>query len=93
MMRRKRMKKERENEIFSSCKCKKKLVFVDKNPNIRNVGGPDISVVIARDYRLDGPGSIPVRDKRLFCTLHRPDRLWGPASLLSNGYREVFTRE
>ena len=39
---------------------------------------------IATDYRLDGPG-IEFRQGRIF--LHRPDRPWGPPSLLYNGYR------
>jgi hypothetical protein len=28
---------------------------------------------------------------RIFTSLCRPDRLWGPPSLLSNGYRELTT--
>jgi len=47
---------------------------------------PRSSVGIATDYGLDGPGSIPVGTR--FSA--RPDRPWGPLSLLQNGYR-VFT--
>ena len=45
---------------------------------------PGSSVVIATDYGLDGPGSNPGGDKTF---LTRPDRPWGPPSLLQNGYR------
>ena len=44
----------------------------------------DSSVGIATRYGLDGPGSNPGVDD-IFCT--RPDRPWGPPSLLYNGYR------
>jgi hypothetical protein len=46
----------------------------------------DRSVGIATGYGLDGPGSIP-GNARFFSSPQRPDRLWHPASLLSNGYR------
>jgi hypothetical protein len=52
----------------------------------------NISVGIATSYRLDRLGSIPGRGKRFFITKQRPDRLWDPPSLLSNGYRGLFTR-
>jgi hypothetical protein len=48
--------------------------------------GPGSSVGIATDYGLDGPG-IESRWGRDFPP--RPDRLWGPPSLLYNGY-QVF---
>jgi hypothetical protein len=41
-------------------------------------------------YRLDGRGSIPVRGKKFLSSPQRPDRLWGPPSLLSDGYRWLF---
>ena len=41
------------------------------------------SVGIATDYGLDGPGSNPGGDE----IFRRPDRPWGPPSLLYNGYR------
>jgi len=41
------------------------------------------SVGIATDYGLDGPGSNPGGDE----IYGRPNRLWGPHSLLYNGYR------
>jgi hypothetical protein len=47
----------------------------------------DISVGIATGCGLDGLTSIPGRGERLFSTPQRPDLLWGPPSLLSNGYR------
>ena len=46
--------------------------------------GPGSSVGIATVYRLDGPG-IESRWGGIFRTC--PDRLWGPPSLVYNGYR------
>jgi hypothetical protein len=34
---------------------------------------------------MDGRGSIPAKGKRFFYTPQRPDRLWVPPSLLTNG--------
>jgi hypothetical protein len=39
---------------------------------------------------LAGLGSIPVSTIYFFCSPQRPDRLWSPPSLLSNGYRGIF---
>jgi hypothetical protein len=51
--------------------------------------GRDSSVDVATGYGLDGPGiEKKSRWDKIFRT--RPDRLWGPPSLLFNGYR-VFT--
>jgi len=47
-------------------------------------GGPGSSVGIATDYGLDGPGNESRWGARLSA---RPDRPWGPPSLLYNGYR------
>jgi hypothetical protein len=41
------------------------------------------------NYRLDGPGLIP-GTARFFFSQQRPDRFWGPLSLLANGFRELF---
>jgi hypothetical protein len=41
---------------------------------------------------VDGRGWIPGRYQKIFFTLQRPDWLWGPLSLLSNGYRWFFPR-
>jgi hypothetical protein len=45
----------------------------------------DSSVGIAIGYGLDGRGSIPGEGNRFFFSAQRPDRLWGPPSLLCNG--------
>jgi hypothetical protein len=56
---------------------------------IINISGCWDSVVgITTGYGLDDRGvgvRVPV-GSRLFCSPLRPDRLWGPPSLLSNGY-------
>jgi hypothetical protein len=48
---------------------------------------------IVSDYGLDdraNRGSTPARDKGFFLQPLSPDRLWGPPSLLYNGYRGSF---
>jgi hypothetical protein len=42
------------------------------------------AVGIATSYGMNYRGS------RIFSFLFRPDRLWGPPSLLSNGYQGLF---
>ena len=49
-----------------------------------STSGPGSSVGIATVYGLDGPGSNPGGGE---ISLTCPDRLWGPPSLLYNGYR------
>jgi hypothetical protein len=46
--------------------------------------------LIIVSYWLDPLGSIPGRGKGFFSISQRPDRLWGPPSLPSRGYRELF---
>ena len=53
------------------------------NHRLSELRGPGSSVGIATDYGLDGPG-IEFRWGEIFS---RPDRPWGPPSLLYNGYR------
>jgi hypothetical protein len=45
---------------------------------------------IVSDYGLDDRGSIPGRGKGFFLYPLCPDGLWGPPSLLYNGYRGSF---
>jgi hypothetical protein len=59
---------------------------------IRLIKEPDSAVGIATSYRLDDRGvgvQVPVLSRILSSPL-RPDRLWGPPSLLSNGYWGLF---
>jgi hypothetical protein len=50
----------------------------------------DSSAGIGMGYKLDGKGSFAGKSKRFFSSPHYPYRLWGPHSLLSNGYRSSF---
>jgi hypothetical protein len=55
-------------------------------------GSRDSVVGIATSYRLDDLGvgvRVPV-GSRIFTSPNRPDRLWGPPNLLSNGYWGLF---
>jgi hypothetical protein len=50
------------------------------------------AVGIATGYGLDDRGfrvRVPLAS-RIFTSPWRPDRLWGPRNLLSNGYRRLF---
>jgi hypothetical protein len=57
--------------------------------NYVGVGIAQVSITMG--YGLDGPGSIP-GSVRFLSSPQRPDRLWGPPSLLSNGYRQLLPR-
>jgi hypothetical protein len=62
-------------------------VFEKKHVHKCDLVGRDSSVGIATRYGLDVHGSNPGGGE-IFCT--RPDRPWGPPSLLYEGYRVSF---
>jgi hypothetical protein len=52
------------------------------------------AVGVATCYELDeGEVGVRVPVGAKIVSSPRPDRLWGPSTLLSNGYRELFPRE
>jgi hypothetical protein len=63
--------------------------LLNKQRHLTEWGSRDSAVSIAAVYGLDDCGvgvRVPVRS-RIFSSPHRPDWLWGPHSLLSNGVR------
>jgi hypothetical protein len=49
------------------------------------------SVGIVTGYMVEGRGSIHGRCKIFFSVLQRSYRLWGPPTLLTNGYWGIFS--
>jgi hypothetical protein len=67
------------------------LFWINMCPLLRS---QDSVGCIATGYGLDDRGAgfrVPV-GARIFTSPCRSDRLWGPSSLLSNGYRRLFPR-
>jgi hypothetical protein len=61
---------------------------------IWELGSRDSAVGIATGYGLDDRGigiQVPA-ESRIFSSPRRPDRLWDPPNLLSNGYLQLFPR-
>jgi hypothetical protein len=64
--------------------------YIGINYSLIPLGSCDSVVSIATGYGLYYRGvgvRVPV-GSRIFSSPHRPDRLWGPPNLLSNGYQE-----
>jgi hypothetical protein len=78
-----------ENLIFpTQCICALRIIPANKISIAVSVSR-DSAVGTAPGYRLDDRGvgvRVPV-GIRIFSSSRRPDRLWGPPSLLPNGYR------
>jgi hypothetical protein len=72
---------------FESDKCNCELFLRDYLDKFLYYSGTGIAVGIATRYGLDGPG-IESRLGEIFRT--RPDRRWGPPSLLYSEYRVSF---
>jgi hypothetical protein len=74
-------------KIQNCLKIEKLLSFV-KNINVNIFMQMHSSVGIATSYGLDdrGVGVRVLVGSRIFSSPRRTDRLWGPPSLLSNGY-------
>ena len=68
---------------YSLSSCHSSLYGLSRLRSVHKFCGPGSSVGIATDYELDGPG-IESRWGKIF---RRPDRPWGPPSLLYNEYR------
>jgi hypothetical protein len=81
------------DEIFEHCKVRHNEEVCTLKESILFCCGAGIAQSVQRlRYGLEGKGSIPNRGKIFFSTPKNPDRLWGPNSLLSNGYRgALFT--
>jgi hypothetical protein len=80
-----------QNSLF--CVCYEHFIFVPFPCSVYPLSW-DSAVGLATGYGLDGRGvgvRVPV-GSRIISSPRRPDRLWGPHSVLSNGYRELFPR-
>jgi hypothetical protein len=72
------------------------LIYVSVMLDI--VWGTSDTAGIATGYGLDVRGVgvrvlVGSRMSRIFSSPRRPDRFWGPPSLLTNGYRGLFLRK
>jgi len=66
------------------------LWLSQQEQNINRCNQTRFAVERLRTGRSDFQGSIPGGEWKLFPSPRRPERLWGPASLLSSGYQELF---
>jgi hypothetical protein len=81
--------------VYKKCKCFPLLAAVNDFyllALLSNVRSQDCIVDIATGYGLDdqGVGVRALVGSGIFSSPCQPDRLWGPHSLLFNGYRRLF---
>jgi hypothetical protein len=79
-------------DLRHSIECQNTRILATKTGHMELVvaEATEIEVGIALGYGLDDQGPIPGGCWEFFSKPPRPERLWGPPSLLSNEYQRLF---
>lgn len=85
-------KPHRNLEFVSRLSCLVQRRGRDLSVGFVNVAHESNSDTAVHTVRLERPQSESRQRQRLFAFRFRPDKLWGPASLLCDGYRGQFSR-